>query len=59
MKKAKYPQNIEMKVSVIRSGLSITDLANKIGVSRQVLSNTLNGHYKGVNILRLIEEEIK
>ena len=48
-----------MKVSVIRSGLSITDLANKIGVSRQVLSNTLNGHYKGVNILRLIEEEIK
>jgi len=57
-KEIKYPENLELKVDVIRSGRSITSLAESIGISRQVLNLTVNGHYKGVNIIKLLKAEL-
>jgi DNA-binding Xre family transcriptional regulator len=58
-KEIKYPENLELKVDVIRSGRSIKSLAQSIGVSRQVLNLTVNGHYKGVNIIKLLKAELE
>lgn len=55
-KKILYPENLPLKDKVKESGMSITFLANKIGVSRCVLSNLINGHYKGVRISAELEE---
>ena len=50
-KEPKYPENLYLKEKVEASGYKITALAKRIGVSRLVLSNTINGHYKGTNIV--------
>ncbi|WEK18192.1 MAG: hypothetical protein P0Y49_15480 [Candidatus Pedobacter colombiensis] len=47
----KYPENLHLKDFISQSGISIKHLANEIGISREVLSNTVNGHYKGGNIV--------
>jgi len=47
----RYPENLRLKHLIIKSGITIKHLANEIGVSREVLSNTVNGHYKGVNVI--------
>jgi DNA transposition AAA+ family ATPase len=55
--KIKYPQNIPLKGLVAVSGRTVKDLAEKIGVSRRTLSLTVNGHYKGDNVIpKLIAE---
>lgn len=50
-KKVKYPENLHLKVRVVEAGKTITDLAKEIGISRLVMSQVVNGHYKGINIV--------
>lgn len=52
----KYPQNIYLRGLVAVSGKSVGYLAREVGVSRKTLSQTINGHYKGDNVVpKLIE----
>ncbi|NJN27184.1 MAG: hypothetical protein HC819_14990 [Cyclobacteriaceae bacterium] len=54
----KYPDNLKLKDPVIESGRTIKHIASKIGVSREALSNTLNGHYKGSIIIPKLKREL-
>lgn len=47
MEKVKYPENLHLKELIKQSGMNVKFLAKKIGVSREVLSRCVNGHYKG------------
>ena len=58
VKRVRYPENLKLKLEVVKSGRSITDLAKDIGVSRLVLSQTVNGHYKGANVVPLLKQEL-
>jgi len=58
-KNIKYPENIRLKGLIAVSDFTIDELAKKLNISRQVLSNTINGHYKGINIVPRIEEILK
>lgn len=53
-----YPDNLTLKGEVVKNRMSVTDIAGAIGISRKVVSDTLNGHYKGENIIPLIKAEI-
>lgn len=55
----KYPENIRLKGLIAVSGRTIDELAKAINVSRQTLSNTVNGHYKGNNIVPALETELE
>lgn len=57
--KVRYPENLPLKLAIVQSGRTVTELADTIGVSRLVLSNTINGHYKGTNVIRKLKEEIE
>ncbi len=57
-KKIKYPQNLPLNEAIKESGRSIQHIADKIGLSREVVSNTVHGHYKGTNICPLIIKEL-
>ncbi len=57
-KKVKYPQNLGLKELQLDSGKSVKYLAKKIGVSTVVLSQVINGHYKGDNIVPKIKREL-
>ena len=57
-KKPKYPENVRLKQMQLESGKSVKFIAKKIGVSVKVVSETIHGHYKGVNIVPLIEKEL-
>ncbi|MBD1394296.1 hypothetical protein [Mucilaginibacter glaciei] len=50
-KKVKFPENLPLKAEVKKSGRSIRWYAQQIGVDRQTVSQTINGHYKGTNIV--------
>lgn len=55
-KKVKYPENLTLKAKQVESGLTVKHLAKKLGISSVVLSNTINGHYKGINIVPKLQE---
>lgn len=55
-KKVKFPENLKLKGEVISRGITITKLAQELNVSRLVVSDTLNGHKKGVNIIPAINQ---
>ena len=55
----KYPDNLYLRDLIRASGQSVKYVAVKINVSRQTVSNTINGHYKGENIVPLIENHLK
>ena len=57
-KNVKYPENLPLKVEVVKSGRTIKELAEKIGYSRIILQQTVNGHYKGVNVVPRLKEEL-
>jgi len=57
-KNVSYPQNIYLRGLIAVSTESVTSLADKLGVSRRVVSLTINGHYKGDNIVPKILEEL-
>jgi len=50
-KKVKFPENLHLKEMVTESGRSVGYYAKKLSVSRVIVSNTINGHYKGINIV--------
>lgn len=54
----KYPENLYLKEAVTASGLKVKFLAEKIGVSTVVLSQVINGHYKGMNIVPKLKAEL-
>ena len=54
----RYPENLALKAKVALSGQTVSYWAMRIGCSREVLSNTINGNYKGVDISKRLEEEM-
>ncbi len=56
IKIAQYPQNLILKSKIIDSGLKIGHLSEKMGISRKILSRTINGHHKGVRIVKMLNE---
>ncbi|RQO78077.1 hypothetical protein DBR40_09005 [Pedobacter sp. KBW01] len=54
--KVDYPENLYLREAVKQSGISITHLAKKLGFSRKVVSDTVNGKYKGSNIIPSLKE---
>ena len=58
MKKARYPENLSYKLEIVKARRTIKEVAQKIGVSREVLTNTVNGHYKGVEIIKKLKNEL-
>jgi hypothetical protein len=57
-KLVKYPQNLPLKAEIDKAGLSISQMAKRIGCSRETLSLTVNGHYLGTNIVPRLREEL-
>jgi predicted DNA-binding protein (UPF0251 family) len=56
-KEPKYPENKYLSLEVFKSELTQEEIASRIRCSRRVLNETINGHYKGVNIIpRLLAE---
>ena len=55
-KKVQYPENLYLKLEVFKSGKKIEDLAKLVGVSRKLISETINGKYKGQNIKPKLRE---
>lgn len=53
-----YPQNIYLKGLIAVSQETTVSLADKIGHSRRVVSLTINGRYKGGNIIPKIFEAL-
>lgn len=56
--KIKFPENLWLKVAIAKKGQSVTFVAKQIGYSRVVVSNTVNGHYKGSEVVALIEKHL-
>lgn len=57
-KKIKFPNNLRLKALIKEQGQSIEFVAKKIGYSRVVVSNTVNGHYKGTEVVPAIEKHL-
>lgn len=57
-KTPRYPENLELKIDVVRSGRTTQDLADSIGFSRVIISQTINGHYKGINVVPALKKEL-
>lgn len=57
-KKVKYPENLALKLEVVKSGRTITELAEAIGYARVIVQQTVNGHYKGVNVVAKLKDEL-
>ncbi|SUJ26377.1 Uncharacterised protein [Sphingobacterium spiritivorum] len=57
--KMKYPENLYLKDEVENSGQTVKHIAKVLGVSRKVVSDTINGHYKGTNIIPLLKSHLK
>lgn len=55
-KKVKYPENLPLKELQTASGRSVRWLSKQIGVSSLIISKTINGHYKGINIVPRLHE---
>lgn len=49
--KVKYPENLYLRLEVFKDERTIQEIANVIGVSRKVISDTINGKYKGAKII--------
>lgn len=58
IKEVRYPENKYLAVEVYKAGISQKALAKKVGCSRKTLNETINGHYKGVNIIPKIKQEL-
>lgn len=54
----KYPENLSLKDAVDNSGQTVKHIAKMIGVSRQVVSDTIHGHYKGINVAEKIKKHL-
>ncbi|SOD20234.1 hypothetical protein [Pedobacter xixiisoli] len=57
--KIRYPENLVLKAEVEKSGRTIEELADAIGVFSLLLSHTINGYYKGTNIIAKLKKELR
>lgn len=57
-KNVKYPENLYLRLEVFKDQRTIQEIADKIGVSRKVISDTINGKYKGLNIVPALRKEL-
>lgn len=57
-KPVKYPENLGLRSDLKETGLSIAQMAKRIECSRETLSLTVNGWYKGTNIVPRLKTEI-
>lgn len=57
--KVRFPDNLIIKGKVIEKRISITKMSEDLKVSRVAVTNTLNGHKKGINIIPAINEYLK
>lgn len=57
-KPARYPENKYLALEVFKSGMTLKDLAQKIGYSREAVNNVVNGHYKGTRIIPKLKKEL-
>lgn len=55
---AKYPENLYLKGAIAMSGRTVKELAATIGYTRSLVSDVVNGHYKGTNIVPLLRKEL-
>lgn len=55
-KKVRFPENLKLKGEIVMRGITITKLAEELNVSRLVVSDTLNGYKKGVNIIPAVTD---
>lgn len=58
IERVRYPENLQLKVEIVKAGRQVGEVASAIGVSREVISNTINGHYKGTNLIPKIKAEL-
>lgn len=58
-KKVKYPENLYLRLEVYKDPRTHTEIANAIGVSRKVISDVINGKYKGTNVVPKLLAELK
>lgn len=58
MEKIKYPENTYLREEIAKSGKSVTYIAKKLNVSREILSRTIHGKHKGDNLIPLIKIEL-
>lgn len=57
-KNNRYPKNLYLKGLIAVSTMTVTQLADKLNLSRNVINLTINGHYKGDNIVPRILNEL-
>ncbi|WP_097133701.1 hypothetical protein [Pedobacter xixiisoli] len=57
-KEIRYPENLPLRFEVFKSGRKMKELAKAIGISRELLSYTINGHYKGINVVPKLKKEL-
>lgn len=50
---------LELKIRLLRRGLTVTCLANLIGKRRQSVSSSINGSKRYPRVLRAIMEELR
>lgn len=57
-KKIKYPDNLYLRVLVFEDPRTQQEIADAIGFSRKTLNDTINGKYKGENLIPILLENL-
>ena len=57
-KKVKYPENLYLDVEVHKDPRTQQQIADAIGFSRNILSQTIKGKYKGNNVIPKLLENL-
>ncbi|HMI03053.1 MAG TPA: hypothetical protein VK541_11260 [Pedobacter sp.] len=57
-KEIKYPENLYLRLEVFKDKRTHQEIATAIEISRKVLSDTINGKYKGTNIVPKLLAEL-
>jgi DNA transposition AAA+ family ATPase len=58
MKQVKFPENLKLKEAIKAADRSVKGVAKSIGYNRCDVSNTINGHKKGIYIVPAIKKEL-
>ena len=58
-KERPYPENLVLKGQIAMSGETVSYWADKIGYSRKVVSDTINGRYKGEKVVPKLQQALE
>lgn len=58
-KEIKFPENLYLRLEVFKDERTHQEIADAIHVSRKVLSDTINGKYKGTNVVPKLLAELQ